>query len=119
MVSDEQTVQKIELEIERLKVELESARESNPERVLVIKKDIADYENYLNGAKNTFRPESEKPRQNVQKNIKRALNKIALECPSIMQFLNDKTIRTGVYCEYQPESSHPVRWILRPITSAS
>jgi hypothetical protein len=119
VVSDKKTVREIERKIEKLEVELEKARESDPEQVLVVEEEIAEHEKYLNRAKDTFRPESEKPRQNVRKNIKRALDKISQECPSLVQFLNNETIKTGIYCKYQPESSHPVCWILRPSMSTS
>lgn len=54
----------------------------------------------------------ENVRINVQKLIKRALEKIQKMCPDIERCLNRSTVKTGHSCSYQPIANDPVEWIL-------
>lgn len=56
--------------------------------------------------------EAEKARINVQKAIKRALNKIHKRHPALKRYLNTSTIKTGASCFYEPLPGDPVRWVL-------
>ena len=56
--------------------------------------------------------EEENARTAVQRNIKRALGKIHKKLPCLKRYLNESTIKTGVWCSYAPIPSDPVEWKL-------
>lgn len=54
------------------------------------------------------------PRANVTKRIRYAIGKITDKIPSLRQYLNRDTIRTGNTMFYSPDQSNCPRWILFP-----
>jgi len=85
--------------------------------------EIEEIEKYLAktrfGRKNAcFDSRAEKDRKSVAKAIKEAIQKIAKSHPSLAEHLR-KSIKTGVYCSYQPETE--IHWEVaekwRPVAS--
>jgi len=56
----------------------------------------------VRGKRRKLGSESEKHRANVQRSIKRALEKIKSDFPDIFELLTPPTIETGNYCQYTP-----------------
>lgn len=102
-------------QIARLQTEHESALSvSDTARVESIGKDIADLQKALSSASalgvrtRKFRDADERARNNVSKNIHRALNIIRAYHPDLGHHLHN-SLRIGVVCSYTPES--PTSWL--------
>ena len=54
---------------------------------------------------------AERARLNVTKSIKAALSKIGKNHPALGHYLAT-SIRTGTFCSYTPDPTHPISWTL-------
>lgn len=109
-----------ELEVERAEIEENPLK--NPLEALTKKEaileEISQLEEYIDnattygGAKKRFATAREKARRNVQKLIKKALEKIEVDCPDLKPFLNKRTIRTGKCCRYSSDPENTPEWLL-------
>jgi hypothetical protein len=88
-----------------------------------IKEDIKEIKKYLEvhryrGKNVCFETRADKDRKSVAKAIKEAIARIAKKNPSLAEHLR-KSIKTGVYCYYRPETD--ARWEVaikwRPVSS--
>jgi len=97
--------------------ELEEAREFSHDegRVARIEDEIDQVERALknafglSGRSRKSGSAAEQARVNVTKNIGRALDLIEAKHESLGRLLKS-TIRTGIFCSYQPDPSFPVTW---------
>src|SRR5262245_45741520 len=96
--------------------ELEEARKfHDAERVTRIEDEIDIVERALKdsyglgGRSRKAGSAADQARVNVTKNIGRALDQIEAKHESLGRLLKS-TIRTGIFCSYQPDSSFPVSW---------
>lgn len=87
------------------------SNEEDPDERCRLQTEIKKYRDYLKDSKYSFESEQKSQRTSVQKAIKRALGKVHDELPSMEQYLNGHTIRTGNFCSYNAPSS-PIRWVL-------
>ena len=101
----------------QLTEELEEAREfpHDQERIARIEEEIDSVERELkdalglSGRSRKCGSAAEQARINVTKNIGRALDLIEAKHESLGHLLKS-TIRTGIFCSYQPHPSFPVAW---------
>jgi tetratricopeptide (TPR) repeat protein len=63
----------------------------------------------LGGRKRKASSAAERARITVTKRIKRAIDKISEAHPALGRHLS-RSVRTGVFCVYQPDGDDPVRW---------
>jgi len=107
----EQKLQKLKDEM-KAKANLSANYEDSPE----FKKTMENIKFLQAGLKRNnrfFKPEYDKSRTNVQKNIKRALDKIFKEIPTLIKYLEYPTIiKTGFQCSYNPRHDDEPIWIL-------
>ena len=96
--------------------ELEEARKFRDEgRVARIEDEIDQVERELknafglSGRSGKAGSAAEQARVNVTKNIGRALDQIEAKHQSLGRFLKS-TIKTGIFCSYQPDPCFPVAW---------
>src|SRR5262245_52915616 len=105
--------------------ELEEAREfpHDQERIARIEEEIDQVERELknafgvSGRSRKSGSAAEQARVNVTKNIGRALDQIEAKHESLAPLLRS-TIRTGIFCSYQPDPSFPVTWSFEPDQSS-
>jgi class 3 adenylate cyclase/tetratricopeptide (TPR) repeat protein len=96
--------------------ELEDVREfQDQERVARIEDEIDMIDGVLKGAlglrgrSRKAGSAAEKARVNITKNIGRALDRIEAKHESLGRLLKS-TIKTGIFCSYQPDPRFPVAW---------
>ena len=112
--------EKIEHEIQKLKDELE-ADDRNPEDIeyqtdkFEIIKQIEFLESALKKDSRFAKSEYNNSRVNIQKHIKKALEKIFKEIPALNEYLEyPPIIKTGHLCSYNPRPNKTPHWILGP-----
>jgi len=114
---DAQAKTAYERRIAELREELDDARElSDEERIARLEDEIDLIATELSaslglrGRSRRAGSAAEQARVNVTKNLGRALDQIEAKHESLGHLLKS-TIRTGIFCSYQPDSRFPVAWI--------
>jgi hypothetical protein len=112
---------KIQLRLEKLKHELKTGDSSKSEDIeyqtdkIEILKQIEYLETELEKDSRFAKPEYNNARINIQKHIKKALEKIFKEIPALNEYLEyPPIIKTGHLCSYNPRPHKTPHWILEP-----
>jgi hypothetical protein len=115
-ISDPQAIQQYESALMLLEEKYET--EIDLDQKLIIKEKISQLEKFISDSNGCIKnrakfkqKDKEKCRINVQKIIKRALEKIWGELPYLKEYLNHTTIKTGNTCSYNSDPAKPIYWL--------